>query len=1002
MNKSAPSLGATNERPESARRFVRLFDFEDPDNPDPVPPGWLRAQEDPTLVPSDRFDGEGNPIMRPRSPRPGFPPHNEAAYDNAVAFSGRASVLVPAAGGSASLRLQSGELPIFADADYAVTARVRTRGVQHGAAYVTARLLDASLHAIADSEKRSRRVSDEDGDGWSLVSVELPGEHPTAAWLQIDLEVLQSRQWRSPGLLGAHEVWEEDLQARAWFDDVLVYLQPRARLRMVQSCNVAIASEPVSEELGTAAPVLEASVRDLGGDELRATMRVFDLLGREVAQREFRVDPSGLPERWRPELPGFGFYRVRLDVLSSDAAAHAPGQTGQRVVVASSTLPIAFLGDLDNPALSPEQTNAYLQDFKRFGIIGDETDLEHLTIVNQAIQRLGTRFLTLPIFSRSIAKASAKDALNARASEIESILARGQELTFTIEGAPTELVRSAALDPGDPLAMVSRPAEEWFTYMQPVLDRFGQQVRRYQVGAAGEGGADALFWRSNLGPDLGILRSRLETLVPGPRLSIAWRAEFAPPPAASEVAASGAADAVALWCPTGLGSDQLPDLVKAWSSPASGLPTLGQSSLGNEQTVSSRPSEFTLIFEVADPAVFSPHDSVRELSKSIIRAWSAIDDRPGTSNVRIAIPAPWDHAPATSGSLTPRAEWPVFANLARQLAGRRVIGTYPSEPGVVCLILAHTRGVSGGDTELTRGVLVTWREQPPLPAAVRATTGRTNFTLPGVNVGPLGENIEVVDIFGNRRTLSDSERLSGLEPGDTPMFVEGIDPYLATFVSGMRLEPRFVESIAAEHEAQVVLTNPWPIRITGSLQIREGDLSGNGGRANAVSTRRNAWSITPAGIVDFAIGPDETYRLPISFTFGPAQLAGLKPIELLARVTADRDYPLLKLATSMEIGLKDFQLDLEAQRLPTTTGPDTVVIASVTNTSTRARSLRLEAATPNLPTQQLQVSDLGPGQTIVKRFSFRGSGPSMAGRPVIVSISDLEEAKRLNKSIVAP
>lgn len=983
---------------------MRLFDFEDPDNPDPVPPGWLRAQEDPTLVPSDRFDGDGNPIMRARSPRPGFPPHNEAAYDKAMAFSGRASVLVPAAGGSASLRLQSGELPIFADADYAVTARVRTRGVHHGAAYVTARLLDASLQPIADSQKRSRRVSDDDGDGWSLVSVELPGEHPTAAWLQIDLEVLQSRQWRMPGLLGSHEVWEEDLEAKAWFDDVLVYLQPRARLRMVQACNVAIASEPVKEELGTAAPVLEASVRDLGGDELRATIRVFDLLGTEVAQREFRVDPSGLPERWRPELPGFGFYRARLDVLSSDAAVRTGDQRVKRTIVASATLPIAFLGDLETPPLSPEQTNEYVQDFKRFGVIGGEQDLAHLTIVDQAIQRLGTRFLTLPMFPRSIAKASAKETLNARASEIEAILARGQELTFTIEGAPTELVRSAALDPADPLAMVTRPTEEWFTYMQPVLDRFGQQVRRYQIGAAG---ADALFWRDNLGPDLGVLRTRMETLVPGPRLSLAWRAEFAPPALASTIDAlstnesvtsstvpnsreqeSSGLDAVALWCPTGLGSDQLPDLVRQWSLPEGG-------------GVSSRPEELTLIFETADPQVFSQHDSVRELAKALIRSWSALDGRQERSHIRLAIPAPWDHAPAASGGLTPRAEWPVFANMARQLAGRRVIGTYPSEPGVVALILAHTRDVAGGDTELTRGVLVTWREQPPLPAAVRATTGRTNFTLPGVNVGPLGENIEVVDIFGNRRSLSDSERVNGLDPSDTPVFVEGIDPYLATFVSGMRLEPRFVESIAAEHEAQVVLTNPWPIRITGSLQIREGDL-GVGARSGAASTRRNAWSITPAGIVDFAIGPDETYRLPISFTFGPAQLAGLKPIELLARVTADRDYPLLKLATSMEIGLKDFQLDLEAQRLPTTTGPDTVVIASVTNTSTRTRSLRLEAATPNLPTQQLQVSDLGPGQTIVKRFSFRGSGPSMAGRPVIVSISDLEEAKRLNKSIVAP
>src|SRR5438128_969403 len=34
-------------RPQAARRVVRLFDFEEPDNPHPVPDHWFHAQDNP-------------------------------------------------------------------------------------------------------------------------------------------------------------------------------------------------------------------------------------------------------------------------------------------------------------------------------------------------------------------------------------------------------------------------------------------------------------------------------------------------------------------------------------------------------------------------------------------------------------------------------------------------------------------------------------------------------------------------------------------------------------------------------------------------------------------------------------------------------------------------------------------------------------------------------------------------------------------------------------------
>jgi hypothetical protein len=988
-----------SERPESARRFVRLFDFEDPGNPDPVPAGWLRAQEDQAQAvgPGASTGEAGRDASGERRARPGFPSHNEAAYDFKTAHSGKASIRVPVHGGSASLRLQAGELPIFADADYAVTASVKTRGVVNARAFLTARVLDSTLKPIAGSQTRSVGLSDANASEWTTAALELPARYAAAAWLQIDLELIQPRLWREPGVIGDHEVWEEDLSGEAWFDDVLVFLQPRAALRSVQKYNVAGGGE---------APELEASVRDLGGDALTAIVRVMDLRGRPVDSTTFGVDPSGLPQRWKPRLPGFGYYTASLEVISNTGLDRA-GKTETGVRVARASVPIGWTAAETGTSIAPAGSGARFQaDLRRFGVVGSQRDADDLERTAGAIGRLGTRFVLLPMFGPGVLRADAKEQLSRRAAGIEALLGEGQTITWMLESTPTELARSASLDPGDPLAMVTRPTSEWFSYLQPMLDRFGQQVLRYQVG---EPGSERLMWRDRLSEDLSAFEEQVSTLVPGPRIAVAWRADQARPmiqrrlsgeqpdgtgeggavarqKTAARKQGGALVDDVTLLFPAGFGAEQVASVLDEWTAPDSR---------------GERP-EITLVLELPDPERFSARDTVRALARRLVSVWSTLGvEDESEARLRVAISAPWTRFGSRGDEIGPRPEWPAFTQLARALSGRRVVGEYPSDPGVRCLILAQVDPRSG---ELSRGALVAWQTGLKDGALSASTVARRNRSAAGggaavgttLDPTPLGESIQIVDVFGNRRELTDAERVAGLELSDMPVFIEGIDPYVAEFVSGMKLDPRFVESVVSEHESQVLLENPWPIRVTGSLQVREADAEFK--RA----TRSDAWNITPAGIVDFAIGPGETYRLPISFTFGPSQLAGYKKLQILARVTADRDYPLLKLNTTMEVGLRDFQMDLEAQRLPINGGPDLVVIASVTNTSTRTRSLRLEAATARLPTQQLQISDLGSGQTIVKRFVFKGAGPALSGKTVLVALSDLEEAKRLNKGVIAP
>ena len=92
-------------RPEGASRIVRAWDFEPMDGVlIPVPEHWFR--------------GHGTP----ERPRPGFPPWNEPALSEGSGIDGSWSLMVPTDGGSSSIMLARGVVPVFEHADYAVTA----------------------------------------------------------------------------------------------------------------------------------------------------------------------------------------------------------------------------------------------------------------------------------------------------------------------------------------------------------------------------------------------------------------------------------------------------------------------------------------------------------------------------------------------------------------------------------------------------------------------------------------------------------------------------------------------------------------------------------------------------------------------------------------------------------------------------------------------------------------------------------------------------------------
>ncbi len=1005
-----------------SQRLVRFYQFDDRENPDPMPRGWERS----TLTP----DGH---------PRAGFPRFNLAVIDSRQAVSGGRSLYLPTRGGCTCVRLRGGEAPVFADADYAVSARVRTDGLEYARAFVTVRLLDQHLHPILGSERRSDPISSQ--NAWATVTVQVPGREAesggkaegAAAWIQIDLELLQPQQFAPPvgddpasQALERHTLYREDVRGGAWFDDVAVVQIPRATIATGSPANIVE---------GDRTPTLQVSVRDLGGESLRARVRVFDIRGRRVDQSIEPINPDGRARQFTPKMPGRGWYAARLDVLGAGGGDDAPPVSSAIVRFVWLAGPIgtggsALSADMpDSNAASVRARAAALieRDRARFGLIADNLPDDRAGDLAVLTARLGTKFIYLPAWRSDSTLAECGVSLEKRRPAIEAMLQQGQTLTFVLDGVPNELSRNTLAPVDDALSLAAIDPNAWMGYLAPTLDIFGQRVSRYQLGRTG---LDHAFWKKDLAGDTQAMEGALAAMVPGPMISIPWSADRALPglgrpspsarprpsgsqaPVATAQGSSAGAkpehaeaplsfapqtgtlvDGLTVWYPAGFPASEVGPVIGSLTSP------------------DSPQREVTVAFDLPPRDEFGTPARILELMRRTVELWAAQGgsergDRgvgekgepaeTGLDSARIALRQPWSWSGEGSPQIMPQPELASLAVLRDRLSGRRVVGELTNVPGVKCYILAARNTALG---TLERGALIAWNESAEPDRAF-------------VDAAAIGSAVIVVDAFGNQTpipVMAPSESGAGpnrtgaaapsplvtVPVGETPVFIEGIDPYLALFAASFRLEPSFMPAVVREHEHRIILSNPWPMRITGKLQLKDESNAGDR-QGRSVS---DVWRVSPSGIIDFDIAPGQTVRIPVTLSFGAGQLAGIKDFVIVARAVADRAYPPIRVHAPVEIGLEDIDMEPELQITP---GDDVVVVAAVTNKGARPRTLRLESAAHNMPTQQLQISGLPPGQTVLRRFVFKDAAKALSGRRVVISLSDLEEAQRLNKAVAIP
>ncbi len=455
-----PEIG----RPMSAERVTRRFDFEERlTNPGTLPRHWIRAQHDP-----------------PHRIRPGFPIWNQAVLDYTVSAAGEGSVRLPTRGGSASLLLDPGVVPVFPDADYVVTAMVRTLGVDHARARLAVRLLDAGGAALPASEASSEPI--DTGGRWMQVLVHVPGNEPTAVSLQIELLLEQ------PGPVGdlpfeELEVVPEDFTGSAWFDEIKVVQVPRVELWTDSPGNLI----PPDEK-----PTVSLFLRDLVGKPLDVRLEALDADHRVVDSDTVRFDGGRLERTWSPDLDLYGWYRVRVNVVQEGAP------------VGGAFTDLVWLSPVGDPAGKKPKNDFALS-------IGDVPtggldELGDLTL-RAGVGRVLTD-LWFPGAPVDRARSAALVGLSNRLTPLS------RELGIVIPGLPPEVsdLRGAR----GPLEAIADAQNDGASWLDPLLVDLGSRIRWWRIGALDEALDGSLL------PDLGAMVSRLRSLVPGAVLELPW------------------------------------------------------------------------------------------------------------------------------------------------------------------------------------------------------------------------------------------------------------------------------------------------------------------------------------------------------------------------------------------------------------------------------------------------------------------------------------------------
>ncbi len=926
------------------------YNFDDASSPNDFPLRyWVRMESDPSLLGAPFPTIWNGTKYIPPAPIPGQEiPRVLSMYTR---------------GGNVGIQVVDGVIPAVPLIDYMIRLKLRTVNCKRAKARVAARFLDQQGKPIQGSETFTKPLQTD--DEWQTIALPLKGRYLRAAWIQIDLTLLQESVWNGHPAVG-QEVFLEDVNGSVEFDDLTVWRLPRIELQL-NAANVVVEPDPIS---------ISVFLQDLAKEQLVGHMQIFDIEGQLQDSIELPLNGSSVRTIWEPQISGFGWYHTTLEVREAGK------------LIAQSSLDFAYVPHPVRDA----PTNGAITEFTT--ILENMPHDRTLEALGSLLDHLQADRVVLPIWEPDLTLGNLEEYQSRLYRSIDVASRRSRVIDFILSQLPIELANKLGHRPDLIVGALAQGGLITPQYLDDFLIRFGQRADRWLIGRPD---SSEFVRRSDLAEVIEAIDTRIAMYVAQPNVQFAYPGIHETPDLESlftnlslqrskedraKLSVNGSASPSSTQAvPANTRAERAEQALLASRAAAQLVrhswmqllpPSIHDEGISqllaprfNEQTASlndseggdksaSKPSKITFIEPISI-------DQYGELASAQDLAKRAILSREAGAR-ELAIDQPW----ANIGLLRPRPmptpHYPVWRTMREMLAFRTAAGRMNLASDLVAIIFIDDDG--------EEGTIALWN-----------TSNITKTVTLSVNLGL--EDVSMVDIFGNRTAVPFQDGKHEFTVGHEPVFLENIDAYLAVFRARFKLEPRFVEAAAVDDPHELSLYNPWKETLQGTIRL----------------TSPEGWIYKPR-FRTFTIPSGAERRFPVSLTIPLFATAGKKVIGANVSIEAPRQVT-IDAAFPVDLGFNDIIVRPRYTFVPNprTGVEDLLIQVEVINTSNEMVNIKIFSVAPKGTGAGLKYAiapSIEPNSTVERAFYYAGPAENFIGKTFRVGFSALDSSDRLN------
>lgn len=665
---------------------------------------------------------------------------------------------------------------------------------------------------------------------------------------------------------------KEDLAGTVQFTALRLQRLPRIALRAsgeVQVYESLTAPEVTCEVSGLvgARPELRFELLDAANNILATELLPLQLdekLRRgaaKAAREEETRDAAAAPQagltghaRWKPPIPDFGFYRVR--VLMQQAMASAADRPSAAV---------------DDTILQRSLTLAVLRPLPR--VAGGEfgwslptgEDPLPLNPLAMLLGQSGLGWAKYPVWFSE----KEQEQADRLAWFAERLSIHGIELVGVLDQPPAPL-RDAFRDKGKlPAASVFQDPQLWQTAVDPVMTRLSLKVRWWQLGDD----RDASYVDfPNLDERVQGIKKHFERFGQQVHVGFGWRWMRDPPVSrattpweflsySSEPELTATELAAYLPRPAAVGSNQ----ANAVSSPVNKELAAGPAA--------NNPRAWVVLTPLAQ-SQYANSSRILDLVQRMIAARQL--------GATVFVPQPFDDEQGLlNRDGSPGELYVPWRTTATLLGGTEYLGSLPLPGGSVNHVFAREG----------HAVMVLWNDAPVQETLYLGDDVR-QLDLWGRD---LKIKTRTSDEVGNRGTAEDRPE-TAIQVGPEPTFLLGLDAGLARWQIRAQFETTHLESVFGRQQPVTIhLENSFPQGVSGSATLHA----------------PKAWNIAPQPLT-FRLAEGETINPDWLVSLQPDAASGPQRVRIDFDLTADRPYR-FSVYRTLKLGLDDVTVEMRTR-----------------------------------------------------------------------------------------